>query len=384
MSMPLRMFAFALACLPAAVVANGPAVPSEAEVERHARQAMTATGARGLAIAIIDRGKVRSVQSFGERNDRGDPLTPDTIMYGASLTKAVFGYWTAIQVDKGIVVLDNPIAGMLSRPLPEYGNLRAYGNWGDLAGDERWRALTPRHLLNHSSGFANFAFLEPDGKLKFHFQPGARYAYSGEGIMLLQFALETGMGLNVGAEIDRQLFDPLGLKNANLIWQPRFAGNLADGWTADGSVEAHDERSRVRAAGSMDISVADMATLSAAMVRGWGLSRAMRREFARGTLPITTRSQFPTLQGEAPVTDRPKAAAALGVVAFTGPQGPGYFKGGHNDSTANTMVCLERGQRCVVVMSNDVRAERKFPQLVESLLGPTGAPWRWEYPDADY
>lgn len=345
---------------------------------------MADTGARGLAIAVIDQGKVRSVQSFGERNARGDPLTSDTIMYGASLTKAVFGYWMAMQAGKGLINLDQPVAAMLGKPLQDFGNQDAYGNWGDLAGDARWQFITPRHILNHSTGFANFSFVEPDRKLKFHFQPGARYAYSGEGIMLLQFALEAGKGHKVGAEMERDVFKPLGMTNTSLIWRADFAANLADGWTADGSVEPHDERRRVRAAGSMDISITDMAKVAAAMVRGWNLTPKMRREFSRGTLNITTRSQFPSLQAEAPVSDRPAASAAMGIIAFNGPQGLGYFKGGHNGSTANTMVCLEKRQRCVVILSNDVRVERKFPMLVEALLGPTGTPWRWEYPDADY
>ncbi|MGJ3626241.1 hypothetical protein AB5I41_03480 [Sphingomonas sp. MMS24-JH45] len=49
---------------------------------------------------------------------------------------------------------------MLPRAIPYYGNLDAYGNWGDLANDARWRRVTPRHVLNHATGFANFAFLE--------------------------------------------------------------------------------------------------------------------------------------------------------------------------------------------------------------------------------
>jgi hypothetical protein len=55
------------------------------------------------------------------------------------------------------------------------------------------------------------------------------------------------------------------------------------------------------------------------------------------------------------------------------------MKGGHNDSTGNMLVCIERGQRCVVILANDVRAEPAFPRLVAFVLGKTGAPWRWEY-----
>lgn len=378
------MAGLALSALASSAAAQGWPVPDPDAVAALARETMQATEANGLAIAVIDGGRVASVQTFGVRNAKGEPLTPQTIMYGASLTKALFGYWTAMQADRGRIDLDAPLAARLAKPLPEYGNLDAYGNWGDLAEDDRWRAITPRHVLNHATGFANFAFLEPDGKLRFHFDPGSRYGYSGEGIMLLQFALEADGGTSVGEGVAADLFAPLGLKDVGLMWRPEFAENLADGWTQSGEVEPHDERSRVRMAGSMDVSPEAMAQLAAAMVRGFGLSPGMRQEFARGTMAITTRSQFPSLQPEAPEAERFALRAGLGVVTFDGPQGAGWFKGGHNDSTANMMVCLEAGQRCVVVMANDVRAEKRFPKLIDALLGPTGMPWRWEYPDADY
>lgn len=369
----------ALALLAMAGVAEARVVTPR-EIARAAKAAMTQTGAAGLAIATIDRGRVASVQAFGERNVAGDPLTIDTVMYGASLTKAVTGYLVTQLAGEGKVALDRPIAAMLPQPLPAYGNLDAYGNWSDLAGDARWQRITPRMVLNHATGFANFSFLEPDQKLRIHFDPGTRYGYSGEGMMLLQFGLEQGLGLNVERELERRFFVPLGMTRTSLIWRHDFRANLADGWQADGRPIPHDERSRVRVAGSMDTTIADLAKMAAYMVRGGGLTPKWRAEFARGTLPITTRSQFPTLQPDAPPADRPRAHAALGVIAFAGPQGPGWLKGGHDDQTANTLVCLERGQRCVLILSNDVRAEAAFPALVRTALGETGVPYRWEYP----
>lgn len=369
----------------AAALAVGLATPAAAAdpaatMAAAARSAMASTGARGLAIATIAHGRVTSAQAFGQRNAAGAPLTVNTIMYGASLTKAVTGYLVAQLAGEGRIDLDRPIAALLAKPLPAYGNLAAYGQWGDLADDPRWQAITPRMALNHSTGFANFGFLEPDGKLRIHFDPGSRYAYSGEGIMLLQFGLEQGLGLDLEGELQRRLFQPLGMARTSLKWRADFAIDLADGWMADGRPEPHDERSRVRAAGSMDTSIADLAQMAAAMVRGHGLQPAWRRQFSRGTLPITTRQQFPTLLPDAPPQDRPAAAAALGVIGFAGPQGPGWFKGGHNDSTANTLVCLEKGRRCVLILANDVRAEPAFPALVRAALGETGVPFRWEYP----
>lgn len=356
-------------------------LPDEPRIAASARSAMADTGAKGLAIAVIDNGRVKSVQTFGLRNAAGDPLAADTIMYGASLTKAVFSYYVMMLVDEGKLDLDKPLALYLPKPLPEYGNVAGSGNWGDLKDDPRWQRITARNVLNHASGFANFAFLEPDGKLKFHFDPGSRYGYSGEAIHLLQFVLEKGLGLDTQAELKRRLFGPLGMTRTSLIWRDDFAGNLADGWDVDGKPAPHDQRSRVRAAGSMDTTIADLAKLTAAMARGYGLSKKARAEWTKGTLPITTPSQFPTLAAELPPEKRFPIKAALGPLAFAGPQGPAWYRGGHNDTTGNALVCVERSKRCVLILSNDVRSEPAFARLTRAVLGETGAPYRWSFGD---
>lgn len=372
------MFAMGLLAM-AAPAAAGSA--DAARVAMLAGEAMRETGARGLAVAVIEDGRVASVQAFGHRNARGEPLTPDTVMYGASLTKAVFAYTVMQLVEEGKLDLDRPIAAYLAKPLPEYGNLDAYGHWGDLAGDDRWRKITPRILLTHSSGFRNFWWDEPDRKLRINFDPGSRYSYSGEGIILLQFVLERGLGLDLGREMQRRVFDRFGMRNTSMTWRADFARNLADGWKADGSTEPHDERSRVRAAGSMDTSIADFARFAAGFMRGEGLKRSSRAAMLKAQLPITSRSQFPVMKTEVPPAEQWKGlAAGLGVITFTGSQGRGFFKGGHNDSTANMWACVERRRRCVVVLSNDVRAERAFPRLIDAMLGDSGLPWGWEYP----
>lgn len=368
--------------LPPAV--DAPAAPDLRRVDETVRQAMAATGARGLALAVVDGGQVVFTRAYGVRNAAGEPLQQDTVMYGASLTKAAFAYLVMQLVEEGRLGLDVPLATYLPQPLPSYTSpdiVRRYSAFAGLAQDPRWRGLTARILLTHSGGFANFYFLEPDRLLRINFEPGSRYAYSGDGLILLQFVLEQGLGLDVGAEMQRRLFAPHGMARTSLIWRPDFRPNLADGFMADGRAEPHDERSRVRASGSMDTTIADLGRLVAAHVRGDGLSAAGRAELTRPQLPIATRSQFPSLQPPADPAPFPTLAAGLGVIAFQGPQGAGFFKGGHNDSTANMWVCLEARQRCVLILSNDVRAEPAFPALVRSLLGETGLPWAWEYGD---
>lgn len=356
------------------------AAPEPAAIDAEVRRAMAADRINGLAVAVVEDGRIHHVAAFGRRNAAGDPLQDDTVMYGASLTKAAFAYMVLQLVDEGVLDLDASIARYLPEPLPSYAHDRRYGPWHHLAGDERWQDLTPRILLSHRGGFANFAFVEPDGRLRIHFDPGTRYAYSGEGMILLQFVLEKGLGLDVGREMQRRVFDRFGMKTTSMMWRADFAANLADGFDADGKAVPHDQRSKVRAAGSMDTTIADMARLAAGVARGEGLGNAARAELWRPQWPITSASQFPSFAPDPPPERRvPGLAAGLGHVMFDGPQGRGFFKGGHNDSTGNMWVCIERRRSCIVLLSNDVRAERLYPGLVRFVLGEAGVPWRWEY-----
>lgn len=330
-----------------------------------------------MALAVIQNGRIVHVAAYGHRA-RGLSLTTDTIMYGASLTKTAFTYMLLQLVDEGKLDLDASVADLLPRPLPEYDS-EDY-DYTDLAGDDRWRALTPRILLTHTSGFANFRWLEPDKKLRFHSTPGSRYGYSGEGFYILQLILEQGLGLDVGKEMQTRVFDRFGMTNTSMTWRPDFAANLADGYKSDGSMEPHDERSSVSAAGSMDTTIADQARLWAGIIRGDGLSASSRAEMIRPQVPITSAHQLPSLAPELnPNNKAIELAAGLGLVTFHDTSGPAWFKGGHNPWTGNMVICLESNKRCVVMLANDVRAERIYPEMARFILGDTNMPWTWEY-----
>ncbi len=384
--MRLHILTLALA-LPITSFAQQP-IPSGPAIDTEVKQIMAQTHANGMAIAVIDHGKVGYTQAYGIRNAKGDPLTLDTVMYGASITKMVFAYHVLQLVDQHKIALDTPIKDDLANPLPTYGpdpiHPDKYGPYKDLANDPRWEKITPRMCLTHSTGFSNFAFLEPDQKLRIHFDPGTHFSYSGEGFILLQFAIEHGkppLGLDVG-DLTNATFKRLGMTRTSLTWRNDFAANLADGWDDHGKPGEHDQRSKVRAAGSMDTTINDLPKFVAALVRSDGLSTASRAEMVKPSLHITTAHQFPVFGADLPIAQQRKdLAAGLGVVVFNGPQGHGFYKGGHDDQTANTVVCIEKSQRCVVILSNDVRSEAGFERLVGFILGDTGVPYDWEYGD---
>lgn len=350
-------------------------LPANSAIDAEARRLMAANDVKGMALAVIENGRIIHLAAYGQRNvERKLPLETSTVMYGASLTKAAFAYMVLQLVDEGKINPDISIAALLPRPLPEYED------FADLAGDERWRALTPRIILNQATGFANFRWLEDDKKLKFHTAPGTRYGYSAEGFYILQLALEEGLKLDVGAEMKRRIFDRFGMTNTSMTWRADFANNLADGYKLDGSFEPHDDRSSVSAAGSMDTTIADQARLWAAIMRGEGLSPATRAEFSRPQFPITSAHQFPTLTTETDQrTSQVQLSAGFGVVTFRDAHGLNFFKGGHNDSTGNIVVCQQTQGRCVVLLANSVRAELIYPKMVRYILGETSMPWWWEY-----
>jgi len=354
-------------------------LPEATAIDTEAARLMKSENVQGMALAVIQDGKIVHVAAYGDRNvARRLPLTTDTVMYGASLTKTAFTYMLLQLVDEGRLDLDASVAELLPRPLPEYDS--EDNDYTDLAGDDRWRALTPRILLTHTSGFANFRWLEPDRRLRFHSQPGARYGYSGEGFYILQLILEEGLGLDVGKEMQRRVFDRFGMASSSMTWRPDFASNLADGYGLDGTMELHDERSSVSAAGSMDTSIADQARLWAGIVRGDGLSAASRAELVKPQVQITSAHQFPSLAATfEPNNKEINLAGGLGLVTFQDTSGPAWFKGGHNDWTGNMVICLESGKRCLVMLANDVRAERIYPAISRFVLGDTRMPWTWEY-----
>lgn len=376
-----------LLCLPfllAACAAQSPgtaASPPEQSaglgeaVDATALRLMKEAGLPGLALAVIENGSVSYVKAYGLRDvAQGAPLRTDTVMYGASLTKAAFAYMVMQLVDEGRVDLDTPLERSLPKPLPEYPK------YADLASDARWKQLTPRMLLSHTPGFPNFRFLNPDGKLDFKFDPGTRYAYSGEGINLLQFVLENGLGLNVGQEMQRRVFDRFDMKRTSMVWRDDFAANVSQGYDETGKLEPHDQRESVRAAGSMDTTVEDYAKFLAGFMRGEGLSPRARAEMLRPQIAISSAHQFPTLLPETDARNEAIAlSAGLGVVLFNGRAGPAFFKGGHDDVTDNFAICLEREKRCVLLLANSVKGPAVFPSLVKHILGETDVPWRWDY-----
>jgi CubicO group peptidase (beta-lactamase class C family) len=140
-----------------------------AEVDETVSRLMKAAEVTGARIAILNNGEITYLKAYGFRDkEKNLPLTVDSVMSAASFTKVAFTYLVLQLVDEGLLNLDKPVYQYLPKPLPEHPN------YADLANDARYKQITTRMLLDHTSGFANWRAYEDDHKLKIHFAPGTR------------------------------------------------------------------------------------------------------------------------------------------------------------------------------------------------------------------
>jgi len=358
---------------------DGTTIPV-AEAEAFARKTLDAAHVTGAQVAVLDRGQLVWSGAFGMRRlDPPLPMDRDTTTWAASITKSVFATYVMQLVERGEFSLDTPLAAQLPKPLDTYEEYRESAS--ALVKDPAWPTVTPRMLLAHTSGLHNFAFLEPDKKMHLQFKPGTKYRYSGEGINLVQLAIEQQKGRPLDQLLQEAFFTPLGMTRTGIIYRTEFAGNVADRFNADGTFHAQTKRFPARAAGSMTTSADDLARFASALFAGRILRPATQKAMLTPFLQIRTLHQF-ALKANEP---EGREAADVGLAYGAGwglltktRFGPAFFKEGHGDGAQNYMICFERRQACMILLTNSDNGELAFRPLLETILGDTVTPWEWE------
>jgi CubicO group peptidase (beta-lactamase class C family) len=180
----------------------------------------------------------------------------------------------------------------LPKPLPEYDAHQ------DLSDDPRYKLITARMLLSHTSGFPNFRGLNHDRKLNINFAPGSRYAYSGEGIELLQLVVETVTRKPLQELMESHVFGPFGMGRSSMVWEDRFETDYANGYDEGGRSLGPERRPKADAAGWMPTTLHDFARFIEAVMQGEGLQKQTRERMLMPQIAIHSTHQFPTLARE--------------------------------------------------------------------------------------
>jgi len=347
---------------------------SPSQIDATVTHLMQSAEVTGVAIAILKDGKIAYLKAYGLRDkERNLPLSTDTVMSAASISKSAFAYLVMKLIDAKALEMDRPVYQYLSKPLPEYPR------YVDLSGDDRYKRITARMLLSHTSGFPNWRFLEDDRKLKIHFEPGSRYAYSGEGIDLLQLVVETITKKSLDELMEEQVFRPLGMSRTSMVWQERFESDYANGYDEYGrSVGAHRWKNP-DAAGSMQITIRDLAQFMLATMDGKGLSKRSQGQMLSPQIQISSRHQFPSLsEGTSDENQAIRLSYGLGWGLYRSPYGKAFFKEGHDDGWRNYAVGFLKPKTGIAILTNSGNGEGIFQGLLESLLKDTFTPIEWE------
>lgn len=176
----------------------------------------------GLTAAVIRGGEIAASCALGIRDDRGRPMTEDTLFEAASLTKPLFAALFLRCCARGDVALDVPVA--------------AQYDGAPRSRDPRWQDLTPRMLLCHAGGLPNWA----RWPMALRFTPGTAFSYSGEGYYLLQDLLEHKTGRSLPELAQEMFFDPWQM-DAGLLWTPAIGARMSLGFDdGDEPVKSRD------------------------------------------------------------------------------------------------------------------------------------------------
>lgn len=350
------------------------------EAEAFAKKTLEAAHVTGAQIVVMERGKIVWSAAFGlRRREPSLPMDRDTTTWAASITKSVFATYVMQLVERGEFQLDIPVAKQLPQALETYEPYQDSAS--EIVRDPAWLTVTPRMLLAHTSGLANFAFLELDKKMHLRFKPGTQYLYSGEGINLVQFLIEQQKHQKLDQLMQEALFTPLGMTHTGLIYRAEFAVNVADRYDASERFLAATRRFPARAGGSMTTSAEDLSRFFSALFAGKILKPASRKAMLKPFIRLRSLHQFPLKADEGEGTEAPAVGLAYGVgwgLLTKTRFGPAFFKEGHGDGAQNYVIFFERRQTGMILLTNSDNGERAFRPLLETILGNTVTPWEWE------
>ncbi len=341
----------------------------------------------GITVSIFNQDTLAYQNAFGYSNyDKKDSLQVKQIFYGASLSKSVFGYLVAHLVRDGIIDLDRPLQSYLDTLIPELYFEKEWRSFKNLKDDTRYRKITTRMCLSHTTGFPNWRWLsrsgesQPEGEIQIYFDPGTQYGYSGEGIRLLQVVIEkiTGKGLE---ELAREIvFDPLKMDMTSYIWQPRFEGKYCLGHTLEQKTIPKDTEDEAGAAGSMETTPEDYSKFLEHILALESQDSPITEMMFAPAITIKSKKQFGPQSLET-TSENEKIGLnygmAWGLLTKT-PYGKAVFKEGHGEGFQHYSILFPEKNIGVLLISNSDNAESIFKDLLELTIGDVYTPWEWE------
>lgn len=380
-------FFLAIACSIAAIVVcaqpirriDGSSIDS-AQLDQQVQKLVTDAKVTGLCLTIFNNNQpvFRKTYGYAIAATR-QPMTASTALYALSLSKAVFAHLVMQLVDEKKIDLDKPLVGYLPRSLMSYTFPGKLSSYKDLESDDRYKKITARMCLTHTTGFPNFRWFEPDKKLRIKFEPGSRVSYSGEGLYLLQIIIQEITGKSLEELARQYIFEPCGMTQSSYVWHPEYEQAYAVGHDAAGDSTMFPRRTVSNAAGSLTTTMDEFNRFYSMLINGKRLSKISFNEMTHSQIRIRSVKQFgPLSWKDSTLNDNIQLGYGLGYVVLQSPYGRAYFKEGNDTGWGHYTIAYPDKKIAIVILTNSANGESIFKELLKETIGDVYTPWYWE------
>lgn len=183
------------------------------DLARRVTEAAHRCAVPGASIAVFRDGELYTATAGVRNSETGAAVTPDSLFYVGSVTKACVGTTIMILAEQGKIDLDAAII----RYLPDM----------KLGGEPCPPSLSVRQLLSHASGIDGDFFIDTGSgddclakyvercvEVPLICEPGEAYSYCNAGYSILARIAECATGQVWDALLRRTLFEPLEMRRA--------------------------------------------------------------------------------------------------------------------------------------------------------------------------
>ena len=222
-------------------------------------------------VLIVRDGQVLAERSFGSANlEWKIANTASTRFRIGSLTKQFTAASILLLQERGKLQLDDPISKYLDNTPPA------------------WSGITLLHLLRHTSGIISITDLPTDRAAltrggtpaeiverfrnqRLLFPPGTQSSYSNSGYILLGIVVEKVSGEPYGTFLQKNIFDPLGMRDTGIDNDSEILLGRASGYRLEGGAFRHADFIDMRipfAAGDLYSTIGDLVRWQEALFGG--------------------------------------------------------------------------------------------------------------------
>jgi CubicO group peptidase (beta-lactamase class C family) len=304
------LLAFTFQNLPAQIKTVKGGNISAKEMDVFLKNQMDSLQISALSIAVIKDNKIVYSKAIGTKNAQKEPVDKQTVFEAASMTKPLFAYMVLQLVKENVLSLDTP--------------LYQYYPYPDIAYDERYKLITARMVLDHTTGFPNW---KENNKLTINFTPGTKFDYSGQGYEYLAQVADHLTGKKVDDLIEEYVLKPMSIKHSYMTYNDYVRSHLTDGVKDNNERGRNDPYKEPHVAYSLYTEPGEYAKFIVQLIKENHIPNSIFQSMATSQIEIHEADMDPNL----------KIAMGLGVFVEQTQYGEKYFHGGSNGNCYNSL-----------------------------------------------